>query len=115
LIICTIFYVIVSALLTGVIYYEKLNVSDPVAFALSHLGYSWSSALVATGAIFGLATVMLVLFYALTRVIFSMSRDGLLPKYLSRVNKKTQTPIKVILTTGIFISSIAGFVSLGEL
>jgi APA family basic amino acid/polyamine antiporter len=115
LIFCTIFYIIVSALLTGVVYYENLNVSDPVAFALSQLGYTWSSALVATGAIFGLATVMLVLFYALTRVIFSMSRDGLLPEYLNKVNKKTQTPIKVILTTGILISSIAGFVSLGEL
>ena len=115
LIICTIFYIIVSALLTGVIYYEELNVSDPVAFALSQLGYSWSSALVATGAIFGLATVMLVLFYALTRVIFSMSRDGLLPEYLSSVNKKTKVPVKVILTTGIIISTIAGFVSLGEL
>ncbi|MDA9600437.1 amino acid permease [Nitrosomonadales bacterium] len=115
LMICTVFYIIVSSLLTGVIYYEELNVSDPVAFALSQLGYSWSSALVATGAIFGLATVMLVLFYALTRVIFSMSRDGLLPEYLSGVNKKTKTPVKVILTTGIIISTIAGFVSLGEL
>ena len=58
---------------------------------------------------------MLVLYYALTRIIFAMSRDGLLPIGLSSVNQKTQTPIKTILICGIFISIVAGFTSLGTL
>ena len=115
LIFCTIIYIIVAALLTGVVPYQELNVSSPVAFALSKIGFPWASALVSTGVIAGLATVMLVLYYALTRVIFAMSRDGFLPITLSSVNKKTQTPIKTILICGIFISTVAGFTSLGTL
>ena len=115
LIFCTIIYIIVAALLTGVVPYQDLNVSSPVAFALAKIGFPWASALVSTGVITGLATVMLVLYYALTRVIFAMSRDGLLPITLSTVNEKTKTPIKTILICGIFISTVAGFTSLGTL
>ena len=115
LIFCTIIYIIVAALLTGVVPYQELNVSSPVAFALAKIGFPWASALVSIGVIAGLATVMLVLYYALTRIIFAMSRDGLLPNCLSSVNKKTQTPIKTILICGILISIIAGFTSLGTL
>jgi len=115
LIFCTIIYIIVAALLTGVVPYQELNVSSPVAFALAKIGFPWASALVSIGVIAGLATVMLVLYYALTRIIFAMSRDGLLPNSLSSVNKKTQTPIKTILICGILISIIAGFTSLGTL
>ena len=115
LLFCTIIYIIVAALLTGVVPYKELNVSSPVAFALAKIGFPWASALVSTGVIAGLATVMLVLYYALTRIIFAMSRDGLLPISLSSVNKKTQTPIKTILICGIFISIVAGFTSLGTL
>ncbi len=115
LIFCTIIYIIVAALLTGVVPYQDLNVSSPVAFALAKIGFPWASALVSTGVITGLATVMLVLYYALTRIIFAMSRDGLLPITLSAVNKKTKTPIKTILICGIFISTVAGFTSLGTL
>ena len=115
LLFCTIIYIIVAALLTGVVPYKELNVSSPVAFALAKIGFPWASALVSTGVIAGLATVMLVLYYALTRIIFAMSRDGLLPISLSSVNQKTQTPIKTILICGIFISIVAGFTSLGTL
>jgi len=115
LLFCTIIYIIVAALLTGVVPYQELNVSSPVAFALSKIGFPWASALVSIGVIAGLATVMLVLYYALTRIIFAMSRDGLLPIGLSSVNQKTQTPIKTILICGIFISIVAGFTSLGTL
>ena len=115
LIFCTIIYIIVAALLTGVVPYQELNVSSPVAFALAKIGFPWASALVSIGVIAGLATVMLVLYYALTRIIFAMSRDGLLPTSLSLVNQKTQTPIKTILICGILISTIAGFTSLGTL
>jgi basic amino acid/polyamine antiporter, APA family len=112
---CTTVYIVVSGLLTGVVHYSDLNVSSPVAHALSLLGYNWASALIATGVIAGLTTVMLVLYYGLTRIIFAMSRDGLLSPFFSEVNEKTQTPIRVIVLCGIIISLIAGFIPLGDL
>ncbi len=115
LVFCTIVYIIVSGLLTGVVHYTDLNVSSPVAHALFLLGYDWASALIATGVIAGLTTVMLVLYYGLTRIIFAMSRDGLLSAFFSEVNVNTQTPVRVIVLCGIIIALIAGFIPLGDL
>lgn len=115
LIICTLVYIVVSGLLTGIVSYTKLNVSSPVAYSLQLLGYNWASALVATGVITGLTTVMLVLYYALTRIIFAMSRDGLFTAKLARVHPKTQTPVRIIVICGVLISFVAGVVPLGEL
>lgn len=95
--------------------YSQLGVSSPVAHALQLLGYNWASALVATGVIAGLTTVMLVLYYGLTRIIFAMSRDGLLSPFFSKVNPKTQTPVRVIVLCGIIISLAAGLFPLGAL
>jgi len=115
LVFCTVIYIIVSGLLTGIVPYTELNVSSPVAFALQKIGYNWASALVATGVIAGLTTVMLVLYYALTRVIFAISRDGLLPQSLGTVNEKTQTPVRTTVICGIIMAVMAGFVPLGAL
>lgn len=113
--ICTVIYIVVSGLLTGIAHYTDLNVSSPVAQALHLIGFNWASALVSTGVIAGLTTVMLVLYYALTRIIFAMSRDGLLSPFFAAVNPKTQTPVRVIVLCGIIMSIIAGMVPLGEL
>jgi APA family basic amino acid/polyamine antiporter len=115
LVFCTIIYIIVSGLLTGVVHYSDLNVSSPVAHALTLLGYNWASALIATGVIAGLTTVMLVLYYGLTRIIFAMSRDGLLSAFFNKVNPDTQTPVRVIVICGIVMSLIAGLIPLGDL
>ncbi len=115
LVFCTIIYILVSGLLTGVVNYKELNVSSPVAHALSLLGYKWGAAVISTGVISGLTTVMLVLYYGLTRIIFAMSRDGLLSPFFSQVNEKTQTPVRVIIIAGVIMALIAGFVPLGEL
>jgi len=112
---CTVIYIIVSGLLTGVVNYSELNVSSPVAHALTLLGYNWGAALISTGVISGLTTVMLVLYYGLTRIIFAMSRDGLLSSFFNEVHPKTQTPVRVIIICGIIMALIAGFVPLGEL
>ena len=112
---CTVIYIIVSGLLTGIVPYTSLGVSSPVAHALQLLGYNWASALVATGVIAGLTTVMLVLYYGLTRIILAMSRDGLVSPFLSKVNRKTQTPVRVIVITGIIMSLAAGLFPLGAL
>lgn len=112
---CTIVYIIVSGLLTGIVPYTELNVPSPVAFGLSQIGYTWSSTLVATGVLAGLITVLLVLLYGLTRILFAMSRDGLISPVFSEVNPDRQTPTKVILMCGLIVSIVAGFIPLGEL
>jgi len=112
---CTIIYVIVAGLLTGIVPYSTLGVDHPVAFALESIGYNWASALVSTGVIAGLTTVMLVLYYGLTRIILAMSRDGLITPYLSHVSPNTQTPVRVIIITGLIMSIAAGLVPLGSL
>ena len=115
LVICTVIYIVVSGLLTGIVSYKDLNVSSPVAHAMQLLGINWASALIATGVITGLTTVMLVLYYGLTRIFFAMSRDGLLPPFFGTVNANTQTPVRVIVLCGTLIALTAGFVPLGEL
>ena len=102
-------------MLTGVVHYTELNVSSPVAHALTLIGFNWASALIATGVIAGLTTVMLVLYYGLTRIIFAMSRDGLLSPFFNKVDPKTQTPVRVIVLCGMIMALIAGFIPLGDL
>lgn len=115
LIFCTVIYIIVSGLLTGIVPYTQLGVSSPVAHALQLLGYKWASALVSTGVIAGLTTVMLVLYYALTRIILSMSRDGLMSPFLSKVDSQRKTPVRVIVITGGIMSLAAGLFPLSAL
>lgn len=115
LIFCTIIYIVVSGLLTGIVPYTTLNVSSPVAFALQQIGVNWASALVATGVIAGLTTVMLVLYYGLTRIILAISRDGLLPPYFAAVSEKTQTPVHNTVICGVVMAIMAGFMPLGLL
>ncbi len=115
LVFCTAIYIVVSGLLTGIVPYTQLNVPSPVAHSLQMIGINWASALVATGVIAGLTTVMLVLYYGLTRVFFAMSRDGLLSPFFAEVHPKTKTPVRVIGLCGLLISIIAGFIPLGEL
>ena len=115
LIFCTVIYIIVSALLTGVVNYQELDTPSPVAYALMKIGFKGASALVATGVISGLTTVILVLFYALTRILLAISNDQLISKKLSLINNKTKTPVRIILITGVLISIVAGLIPLGDL
>jgi basic amino acid/polyamine antiporter, APA family len=112
--ICTVLYIVVSGILTGVVPYQQIDLKAPVAEAMSGLGISWAKGAVATGAIFGITTVMLVLYYGLTRVVLAMSRDGLLPAGMASVNPKTQTPVKLILCSGVLIALVAGFFPIGR-
>lgn len=115
LVFCTLIYILVSGLLTLIVPYTELNVSSPVAFALQKIGVNWASALVATGVITGLTTVMLVLYYGLTRILVAMSRDGLLPPFFAKVSDKTHTPIKNTVICGLVMAAMAGFIPLGAL
>ncbi|MFL0195424.1 amino acid permease [Clostridium sp. WILCCON 0269] len=110
LIICTVLYIVVSAILTGMVPYLKFKeTAAPVAFALQQVGINWGSALVSVGAICGLTSVLLVMLFGQTRVLFAMSRDGLLPKVFGHVDERFHTPVRSTLLVGIITMIIAGF------
>jgi basic amino acid/polyamine antiporter, APA family len=115
LFICTVLYILVAACLTGAVSYKLLNVASPISHALLLLGRPAIAGMVGAGAIAGLLSVMLVLFYGLSRVFLAMSRDGLLPGYFSKVNEKTHTPIRILMTCGVVMVLIAGLIPIGEL
>lgn len=111
LFICTTLYIVVAAILTGVVpYYKFRTTSAPVAFALQQIGYNWGAAMISVGAIFGLTSVLLVIMYGQTRIFFAMSRDGLFPEFLGAVNQKTKTPITSTIIVVIAAVAFSGFV-----
>jgi basic amino acid/polyamine antiporter, APA family len=113
--ICTTLYILVSLILTGMVPYSQLNVSDPVTFALQFVGQNSLAGIISVGAITGITTVLLVVMYAQVRVSFSMSRDGLLPKKLSTIHPTFKTPFQNTWLTGFIAAMIAGFVDLTTL
>ncbi|PLR83923.1 amino acid permease [Bacillus sp. V33-4] len=115
LLICTALYIIVSLILTGIVPYDQLGVKNPVAFALSYIGQDWVAGFISLGAISGITTVLLVMMYGQTRLLYAISRDGLLPKVFSQVDKKRQTPITNSWITCIVVSFFAGVVPLNKL
>ncbi len=115
LVICTILYILVSGLLTGVVSYTTLNVPDPVAVGIDHTGVRWGSVLVKLGAIAGLGSVMLVMLLGQSRVFFSMSRDGLLPQWAGAVHPRFRTPWISSITVGIFVAIFASVIPIGIL
>ena len=115
LVICTILYILVSGLLTGLVPYGALDVPDPVAVGIDHTGIRWGSILVKIGAIAGLGSVMLVMLLGQSRVFFSMSRDGLLPEWAGSVHPRFRTPWICSITVGIFVAIFASLVPIGIL
>jgi APA family basic amino acid/polyamine antiporter len=119
LLICTILYMLMSYVLTGIAPYTTLNVPHPVAEAVETLpGTKWLAPFVNIGAIVGLASVVLVLLLAQSRVFYAMSRDGLVPKIFSEIHPRFRTPWKGNIVTGLFCALLAGALPidiLGEL
>jgi len=115
LVICTLLYIVVSGLLTGIVHYPKLNVASPISHSLLILGHKVAAGMIGVGAIAGLTTVMLVLFYGLTRVFFAMARDGLLPQFFAVTHVKTRTPIRIIVLCGFLMASVSALVPIGDL
>ncbi|TYQ20253.1 UNVERIFIED_ORG: APA family basic amino acid/polyamine antiporter [Zoogloea ramigera] len=114
--VCTILYVIVAGIMTGIVpYKEFLGVDHPVTLALQYAGENWMARVVDAGAILGMTTVILVMAYGQTRIIYAMSRDGLLPKKLSTVHPKYQTPFFATWMVGLFFGVVAAFVPLNIL
>lgn len=115
LLISTILYIVVSGLLTGITHYSTLNSPSPISQAILLLGYKTAAGFIGVGAIAGLTTVMLVMFYGLTRVFFAMSRDGLLPGYFFYTHPRRRTPVRVIVFSGVIMAFIGGLMPMHEL
>jgi amino acid transporter len=117
LIICTVLYMLTAAVLTGVVSFTKLNVAAPVATAVDTFGpeWGWLAKCIKIGAIAGLSSVVLVLMFGQTRVFYSMSRDGLLPKTLAKVHPKFKTPWINTLIVGVLVSLAAAVYDINKL
>jgi APA family basic amino acid/polyamine antiporter len=122
--ICTVLYIAVAAVVTGIVHYEALRVPDPIAVAIDATGLTWLAPLIKLGAIVGLGSVILVMLLAQTRILYTMSKDGLLPAWICHVHPGFRTPWLATLSTGGLcalgasfapIKSLAELVNIGTL
>ena len=113
--VCTVLYILVSTILTGLKNYKELNVEAPVALGIKVTGIGWGEMLVSIGAVFGLATVMLVMLLGQSRVFFSMSKDGLLPKWASAIHPKFRTPWISTIAVGVVVAVMPALLPINRL
>jgi len=113
--VCTVLYILVAGMLTGLVSYKTLNVADPIAVGVGAIGLRWLTELVKIGVIAGLSSVMLVLLFGQTRIFYTMASDGLLPGIFSRLSPRFHTPSVATWLLGIIVSLIAVFVPLALL
>ncbi len=116
LIICTILYIAVAAVLTAMVPYNKINIDAPVVDAFKQAGMTWMQYLVAAGAMTGITSVLLVMMLSQPRVMLALARDGLVPKgFFGDIHPKFRTPWKSTILTGLFVAAMAGFIPLSIL
>jgi basic amino acid/polyamine antiporter, APA family len=114
LLICTVLYILVSGIATGVMSYKELNVPDPIAVAADRAGLGWMSSLIKLGAIAGLSSVILVMLLGQSRVFYSMSRDGLLWPFVNKIHPKFQTPYITSIVTGVLVAFFAAILPIRD-
>src|SRR6476661_168072 len=110
---CTLLYVLVSVVITGIMPFDKLNVPDPIAVGVDAIGLTWFSPVIKLGAILGLTSVILVLLLGQPRIFYSMSHDGLLPPFGAKIHKRFRTPYISTMAVGIIVSILAGLLTIG--
>jgi APA family basic amino acid/polyamine antiporter len=116
LLICTVLYVAVIAVLTGMVPYNLLDINSPVSTAFKQAGLPWAQFLISLGAMTGITSVMLVMMLSQPRVLLAMARDGLLPQsFFGAVHDKFRTPWKSTILTGIFVGALAAFLPISVL
>jgi APA family basic amino acid/polyamine antiporter len=114
LIVCTILYIIVAAIATGVVPYAQLDVPDPIAVVADRAGLGWISTFIKLGAIAGLSSVILVMLLGQSRIFWTMSKDGLLPPFIGKVHPRFKTPWITSIVTGLAVALPAGFLTVRE-
>jgi APA family basic amino acid/polyamine antiporter len=112
IIICTVLYIIIALVLTGMVKYDKLAVGDPLSFVFEKLNMKWLSGVIAVSAVVAMASVLLVFQLGQPRIWMSMSRDGLLPKIFSRIHPKYHTPSFATIVTGFVVAVPCLFLNL---
>jgi APA family basic amino acid/polyamine antiporter len=115
LIICTILYILVAVILTGLVPYTRLNVADPIALGVDVTGVRWGSFLVKIGAIGGLTSTMLVMLLGQTRVFFTMANDGLLWSWASKIHPRLHTPYISTVVIGVCVALLAASLPISTL
>jgi basic amino acid/polyamine antiporter, APA family len=113
LVVATVLYMAVAAVMTGVVPYRELGVAEPVALVLNRLGITWGALVIDVGAVVGMTSVLLVLLLGQPRIMFAMSRDGLLPGRLARVHPRYRTPWVATVLTGTVVAVAAGLMPIG--
>ncbi|MBI4409579.1 MAG: amino acid permease, partial [Gemmatimonadetes bacterium] len=114
LLICTVLYILVSGIATGVVPYRELDVPDPIAVAADRAGLGWMATLIKVGAIAGLSSVILVMLLGQSRIFWTMSRDGLLPQFVNKVHPKFRTPWITSIITGVAVAIVSGLLTVRE-
>ena len=113
LILCTILYIAVAAVLTGMVPYNQINIEAPVSDAFRQVGLPWAQLLVSVGAIAGITSVLLVMMLSQPRIFLAMARDGLLPSgFFAAVHERFRTPWKSTILTGVFVAAMGAFLPL---
>jgi APA family basic amino acid/polyamine antiporter len=111
--ICTVLYIVVGFILTGIVGYDKLNVADPIAVGVDAVGLHWLAPIVKLGIIFGLTSVILVGLLGQPRILYAMAQDGLFPKVAAKVHPRFRTPYVTTITAGAIVALLAGFLPIG--
>jgi basic amino acid/polyamine antiporter, APA family len=113
LLVCTVLYILVAGILTGMVPYDKINKEAPVSDAFAQIGLDWARYLISLGALTGITSVLLVMMLSQPRVLLAMARDGLLPpSFFSAVHEKYRTPYKSTILTGVFVGLMGAFLPL---
>lgn len=115
LIVCTVIYVATAGVLTGMERWDRLGVADPLASVFANIGLDWAAGIIAFGAVISMTAVLLVFQLGQPRIFFSMSRDGLLPKYFSRIHPKYRTPHITTIWTGVVVGLLSAVANMNEI
>ena len=113
LVLCTVLYIAVAGVLTGMVHYNQINIDAPVSDAFRQVGLPWAELLVSVGAVAGITSVLLVMMLSQPRIFLAMARDGLLPTgFFGAVHERFRTPWKSTILTGLFVAAMGAFLPL---